>query len=360
MQVKNLFVPVAGAILFTTGAVEMAPVHAEPIEITNPSFEQPFVSDGSYTIEDITGWSVINTGNPGVLNPSSDWFPSVPDGEQTLYSNGGTVIQTLLTTLAPNTTYNLGVSIGRRLDFTDFPGFTVELYAGDTLLVSGNETNILLPEPGTFQRLNLTYISPSSVPPNQPLEIRLKSAGAQTNFDFVTLDASSDGTNVGARVDSYMVQAGLPTSGQLGEERWFNACDTRVQQGAGTFNSGVTKPCSWGLDGWRILDFELEVIENKYGRGSYTTSTLPAGSDINISLQEIGSKYKLAIERAISASDLEAKNKLELEYQRHQQLILQYASNKNTFILSVTANGGLGRKSVIHVKARVRAVYVGD
>jgi hypothetical protein len=188
MGFKSWFFPFTAAAFATLVTVEMPSARAEPVAITNPSFESPSLSDGSFNIAGITGWSVINTGNPGLFNPSSASFGFVPDGVQTLYSNGGTVFQTLATTLAPNTVYSLGVFVGRRLDFTTFPGFSVELRAGSTILASANETNIPLPAPGKFQRLTLTYVSPSIILPGQILEIRLKSNGAQTNFDFVTLD----------------------------------------------------------------------------------------------------------------------------------------------------------------------------
>lgn len=359
MQIKKaLFI--AGVMLAALGTLETSKANAEPIAISNPSFEQPFLSDDSFTIENIPGWSVINTGNPGVFNPPSTAFGSVPDGEHTLYSNGGTVIQTLPTTLTPNTTYTLGVSVGKRLDYTNFPGFTVELRAGNTVLVSANETNILSPEPGTFQRLNLTYISPSSVPPGQNLEIRLKSAGAQTNFDLVTLDASLPGTDVDRRVDSYLLQAGLPTIGQLGEERWFNACEVRSQQGAGTFNVGRTQTCTYQNDipGWQIVEYQIDVLENKYGRGSYKGDVIAAGGQYTYNEQETGSKWNVALELAVKANDVEAKRKLDIEYQRHRQLVVTHASNKNTLFISATANGGLFRNSVIHVKGRVKMIRI--
>lgn len=188
MQIKKAL-SIAGVMLAALGTLETSKANAESIAISNPSFEQPSLSDNSFTIENIPGWSVINTGNPGVFNPPSTAFGSVPDGENTLYSNGGTVIQTLPTSLTPNTTYTLGVSVGKRLDFTNFPGFTIELRAGDSLLASANETNISPPAPGQFERLTLSYTSASSVPAGQRLEIRLKSSGPQTNFDFVTLDS---------------------------------------------------------------------------------------------------------------------------------------------------------------------------
>jgi hypothetical protein len=83
MQVKK-FLSIAGLAFVALGTVEIPSVHAEPITISNPSFEEPSLPDGSFTIENITGWSVINTGNPGVFNPSSASFESVVDGVQTL------------------------------------------------------------------------------------------------------------------------------------------------------------------------------------------------------------------------------------------------------------------------------------
>lgn len=73
------------------------------IAVRNPSFELPSVGDSLFNIANITDWSVINTGNPGVFNPSAASFNFVPDGVQTLYSNGATVFQTLSTALAPKT-----------------------------------------------------------------------------------------------------------------------------------------------------------------------------------------------------------------------------------------------------------------
>lgn len=159
-------------------------------------------------------------------------------------------------------------------------------------------------------------------------------------------------------VDWYMQQAGLPKSAELGEERWVNACDVRVQQGAGTFNSGKTETCPYQhpIPGWQILEYQIEVLENKYGRGSYNGGIIAENGNFTINEQQIGDKWKAAIELAIKYNDVEAKRKLELEYQRNQQLIRSYASNKNTFFLSATANGGLARKSVIHVKGKVKMI----
>jgi hypothetical protein len=355
MRVKNLLL-VAGTAFVALGTIEMPSVHAAPIPITNPSFEQPSLSKGSFTVEDITGWSVINTGNPGVFNPSSTSFESVPDGSQTLYSNGATVFQQLPATLAPNTTYTLRLQVGRRLDYTNFPGFTVELRAGNTVLASANQTMVSLPDPGKFVPLTLSFSTPSSVPQGQNLEIRLKSVGAQTNFDNVTLDAVSI-DSVEDRVDSYMRQAGLPTSAELGEERWIEgACSLRVEKGW----PGGSKidECFYqhAIPGWQIIGSEVKVLENRGGRGSYSTKIIAKDGQVTINREEIGNKWNVAIDLAIKAGDIGAKTKLELEREKHQQDIATYAANENTFLLEATARAGAVQRSVIELNARVKII----
>ncbi len=159
-------------------------------------------------------------------------------------------------------------------------------------------------------------------------------------------------------VDWYMQQAGLPKSAELGQERWFKACKVRAQQGAVTFNSGKTETCTYQHDipGWQIVEYKINVLENKYGRGSYKGDIIAANGNFTVNEQQIGDKWKAAIELAIKYNDVEAKRKLELEYQRHQQLIRSYSSNKNTFFLSATANGGLARKSVLYLKTKLKIV----
>lgn len=163
-------------------------------------------------------------------------------------------------------------------------------------------------------------------------------------------------------VDWYMQQAGLPKSGEIGQERRIKACRIRVQQGAVTFNSGRTETCTYQHDirGWQIVEYKINVLENQHGRGSYKGDIIAANGNFTVNEQQIGDKWKVAIDLAIKYNDIEAKRKLEVEYQRHQQLIRNYASNKNTFFLSATANGGLARKSVIEVEGEIRMIYVGE
>lgn len=160
-------------------------------------------------------------------------------------------------------------------------------------------------------------------------------------------------------IEYYTQQAGLTDPAKIGEEKWIDACDVVAEQGAFTFNSGITKTCTYQVDnGWQIVESKLDVLENKYGRGSYTSNIIAKDGQFSVNEQEIGAKWKVAIEAATKAKDTEARAKLELEYQRNIQLIRNYSANKNTFFMEVTANGGLGRKSVVHVVGKVKLVRI--
>ncbi|MFM6061995.1 MAG: PEP-CTERM exosortase interaction domain protein, partial [Microcystis panniformis] len=183
-------------------------VRAASIFIANHSFENPIApqkgTTGFYTINSspvvIGGWlNERATGaQQGVLDPTKsqnltklDRFYNlqpVPDGVQVAYSNGGTISQTLSETLRANKQYTLGVYVGRR-KVQGFPGYNIELLAGNTVLASNNSIN---PTAGTFAHVTVNYSSGNSSPLiGQALTIRLTSLGNQTNFDNITLDAST-------------------------------------------------------------------------------------------------------------------------------------------------------------------------
>jgi Concanavalin A-like lectin/glucanases superfamily len=152
----------------------------------------------------------------------------------------------------------------------------------------------------------------------------------------------------------YMQKAGLPTVEEIGAEMWVTACDLQAQQGAVTFNSGSTQTCARQPEpGWVIRDFKTEVVTNLSDRGSYKADILAEGASLAINEQQIGDKWKIAKDLAAKVGTAEVSTKLNFEYERHQQLIRSYQTNKNTFFMSVTANGGLFRKSVIHVKSMI-------
>jgi hypothetical protein len=171
-----------------------APARAD-ITVLNPSFEitNPLnIPCGiplncSYNFGPIPDWTL--TGQGGSWHPSSTFYNlPLPDGSIVAFSNGGTISQTLTTSLAPDTTYMLSVDVGHRLDgyITDC---SIALYAGSTLLNSFSASNGIIPI-GTFADETVTYTSGATVLPGD-LSIVLTSDGQQADFDNVRLTEST-------------------------------------------------------------------------------------------------------------------------------------------------------------------------
>jgi hypothetical protein len=179
-----------GALL-ASGLLAAPAAQAASITIQNPSFEAPVRGPGGFG--DATNWNASATGSvAGTYDPGPGYSNPVPDGNQIAFVNNAHLWQTLSALLQANTLYTLEVFVGRRTD-DPFPGYSVELWAGDVfdstaaLLASSSAAN---PAPGTFEKLTLTWLSPSLHAMNgKPLHIVLRGQGPQTNFDVVTLDA---------------------------------------------------------------------------------------------------------------------------------------------------------------------------
>ncbi|CAO5001971.1 PEP-CTERM protein-sorting domain-containing protein [Microcystis aeruginosa] len=174
--------------------VPQVQVRAASITILNPSFESPALTQGTFN-QAINNWTLTNGSWQGTfrpnIGPNLNFTQAVPNGSQTAYSNGGTISQTLTATLQANTQYTLGAFVGRRAAGTAFPGYSIELWAGTTLLASNGSVT---PDAGTFAPVTVNYTSGSSGSLiGQLLEIRLISSigtNAQTNFDQITLNAT--------------------------------------------------------------------------------------------------------------------------------------------------------------------------
>jgi len=183
--------------------VPQGQVKAALLTVANNSFEAPIITapSGFNTVSSGTSnnWTFTGGTQQGFANPTigqssgNSWYglsPTLPNGNQVAWSNGGTISQTLSATLQANTVYTLGAFVGNRLGL-NFPGYNIELYAGGNLLASNNSVT---PADGTFAPVTVSYTSGISVTPGQALEIRLTSLSGfqgQTNFDNITLDAAS-------------------------------------------------------------------------------------------------------------------------------------------------------------------------
>lgn len=189
----------------------------ELINVVNPSFESPTALPGQF-VGSINaapaGWTVYNTGATnnlrffGVINTNSTalYYDPVPDGNnigvvflqnQTNIAEAG-LRQTLTgSVLQANTRYELQVEVGNmapnsvNYNFTGFPGYRVELLAGNTVVAVDN--NSLLPDEGRYLRTTVV-LETGNLHANlsQTLGIRLvnlNGPGIEVNFDDVRLDA---------------------------------------------------------------------------------------------------------------------------------------------------------------------------
>ncbi len=177
-----------GALIVRPAATGPLPPQTTPLTVVNPGFEDNVLGDGAYTTSFVAGWT---TTGGGEFNPTTAHFSSqAPEGANTAYNNGGTISQLLGDTLTAGSIYTLTVQVGDRLD-TAFPGYTVGLWAGVVELASTDQTGY----PGVndgWVTAEVTYEALAADPQlGLPLEIRLSSAGAQTNFDDVQLTATA-------------------------------------------------------------------------------------------------------------------------------------------------------------------------
>jgi hypothetical protein len=220
---------VAAFALLATGA------QAAMVAIDNPGFEAQVHGPNTFTFGAPTGWDDYNTGvvsgdSIGTLNPQGTTYfaPGQWGGSNVAIAfmqSGGTsgvefgIRQTLDVTLQADTTYTLTVGVGNIasgssdlgngpifFDLDGFPGYRVELLAGNTLLAadlnslaSGGNT---IPE-GEFRNSQVWFDSTGvdAVLIGQPLVIGLVNlnvpdlidlgADREVDFDDITLDASA-------------------------------------------------------------------------------------------------------------------------------------------------------------------------
>lgn len=172
------------------------------IPLVNNSFEEPVLSDGTYSSA-LPGWIAMGGGNEaGTMNPNNALFSSTTDGgsgdspidglnaafvnynNKLIYDDSSVVVQ-------PNVTYTLRLLAGQRITGAPFgTGSSVSLWAGTELLAEK------FPQPplDSFIPVSLTYTSPpSGTVIGKPLRIEFKcvEVAGQAWFDDLHLFAKS-------------------------------------------------------------------------------------------------------------------------------------------------------------------------
>ena len=187
---------------------------AASLTIVNPSFEDPVLANGAFTVNAIPGWSDFISPAVGVFNPSSTsgHYTAegiIPDGANVAYGNSGFFCQILSDTLQTNTKYTLDVDVGKRddgvatlkrftIDFRAFspaPSFSQDTLAGvDSGVPVAPRIAATVPASDSFATNTIMFETGDSHPrAGQSLLICISifGSGAQVNFDNVRLDASS-------------------------------------------------------------------------------------------------------------------------------------------------------------------------
>ncbi|MFN0137424.1 MAG: hypothetical protein ACKVS9_15075 [Phycisphaerae bacterium] len=100
--------------------------------VLNHSFEKPVLADGGVSLNVVPDWTIIPPPVPFVLDlgiwnpPASAHNGTVPDGQQTAWSNRGTLVQFTNHRFELGYTYTLEVEVGDRTD-TEFLGAIVAM-----------------------------------------------------------------------------------------------------------------------------------------------------------------------------------------------------------------------------------------
>ncbi|QDV86444.1 tRNA nuclease WapA precursor [Stieleria magnilauensis] len=164
----------------------LQPIPPTDVSVLNPGFEDDVLISGGFRQGSFSGWEVVGRG--GVYNPTSSDFPNgnASEGNNVAYHFGGTLSQTLTSPLEAGKLYTLEVDVGRRIRY-EFPGYSVQLWAGDNLLA---EDRSLSPSEGTYETSTVQYhAARDDADAGALLKIVLVSEGSLAIFDNVRLTA---------------------------------------------------------------------------------------------------------------------------------------------------------------------------
>lgn len=157
------------------------------IRVNNPGFEDTKPASGG-SIASANGWFI--SGVAGTFYPNTAAFADLaPQGNNVAYADNGSLSQIVSEGLQANAVYALIVEVGDRLNAA-FASYTINLYAGGTLLASSSTP---FPANGQFVTAVVNYDVQAGDPLiGQILTIELVSSGIQTEFDCVRLVRLAD------------------------------------------------------------------------------------------------------------------------------------------------------------------------
>ncbi len=183
------------AMLLVCVALAGGSARADGITVQNSSFQESITLPVNcatgcyYNTGPVPGW-VTGGVEAGSWEPGSTgtyFKPSAePDGNIVAYVVDGSLSQDLGVGLAPNSSYDLTVDVGDRLDGFMSGNYTIALDVNGVSMCSftGNSTSIT---PGTFAAETCSFATGSTVPSGD-LSVVLSDSNGQATFDNVTVD----------------------------------------------------------------------------------------------------------------------------------------------------------------------------
>lgn len=155
--------------------------------ITNGSFETfAPLSNVTWSYGPVPNWTVTGTG--GLWQPSTQYFPALPDGKQVLWLNNGSAVQDTGAPGAANANYTLTVYVDHRPDVSGNT-YTVAMAVNGGIFCSTTGDSNLIPS-GNWAPVVLKCPM-GGVPTTGNLQVVLTSAGSQVAFDNVTLTSDA-------------------------------------------------------------------------------------------------------------------------------------------------------------------------
>ncbi len=246
------------------------------VPIVNPGFEADVLNDAGFR-EEAAGWTKL-AGSGGAYNPTINSFPSVPEGQNVLFSNGSTYSQVLTTAVVAGNRYTLQVQVGWPLGLP-FGGYAIQLWADGAML--GQATGPVPSAPGTFTTATVDVaINAGNAAIGKALEIRLVGNGVQEEFDDVRLTVTPPATPV------IPIPDGLTIDAATGLVAWSPMLS---QVGANTLSIQATDGKGGATTQTYVVNVASGQIQVVTNHPPIITSTPPVGPAV------VGLPYKYAV-----------------------------------------------------------------
>jgi VCBS repeat-containing protein len=353
------------------------------IPVVNPSFEEPTLADGTWN-ESIPGWVLYRDAWGGV------WDPTVPtihypnqgwDGDQVAYMFRGVVLQQLPTTIQPNMTYSLDVSVGWPAGKPGgFTGYAVVLYSWDGQssielgrVDASSPQDSMAPPEGGFRDVNVTFSTGDTHPAmGHIFEILLATSGTdgstETNFDNVRFrswqtaspanslldnDTDPDLPNDTLTVNTTPVSG--PSHGSLtlnsdgtfsythdGSENFTDSFVYEVSDAAGHTAQGTVSIVVTPVNDAPTIDDQVFSIDENSEIGSFVGSIAAFDPDVDdaMTFAIVGGNGQAAFEIDESTGVMTVADATLLDYE---------ATPVFTLDVEVTDNGGLTDSAVVTI-----------